>query len=930
MKIRQLISEAPKIGRKYQHIEDLVLTNGFHGAMHAIERLRDMSSNGGSIELKWDGMPVVYWGRDEKGVFHMIPKNAWAYLKAGKTQTASGASTVMNSPKDVKNFVLGTGGGADEGRQAFANQFASLWPYFEKISPKKGFIEGGVLFHPGTKPDGSTAMPTFNKATGTYDFTPNITTFHVPADSDLGRRIKGAKLMVAATGYYPSMGSDDEQRFPDAEQLSQPGIIVQGTTYVQEPVKVDEQGLANLEQFLKVHKDAIEKYLAPKKGLSNPGGELYNYLNQHLRTQGLVRDFPAWAKSKLSPAKALAMTSDGPGLQATLGAVEAIGNEKMKLIGMLSQGLHGGMKQTKPEGYAQAHPNTKFKYDIPGQFVKAIDQMNWAPKKIDESIQRTGKSDTCVIGWGRGMGHSGHMLLASAVLTQAKEMGADPYFIVSKTVGKDDPLFPEEKLAIYRKVFPQFKNVFQVATDDMSTLNKVLENLSQQGYRRAVVVVGEDQVQAFQFLVRPNKTGEMVFKSLGFDDMRVISRQQTNDPGKNTAGPRATPMREILMDPEASEQKKFAVWRGAMSPQISDQEVLDLMRKAESRMKNKVKVKECLGKMRPLLKEGTTEQKIKMLKKLKEMVSGGVTLSHEFTNDQTLRVNAMSNDKPIGAATFVNYGSPDNPRYKGEQVHVDEQYRGKGIATKMYDLAKKLVGNVHPSDAQTGDGEAFWQGKEIWEEKSINEFYDSRASKPEGGKIERLVRKALANNKPVFVRGGPGSSYMSTNGDKNSGYVVSEHPVKGFLVRGSGRHKFYTTFDDQAQKVTGDAGRMYIQSRNSWNAAREIDLDKLDEFAPPGSYDGDDSDIQLYIDVAKKVNMKKYEAGNAHDLIAKKMAGLVDVVEDEKVDYARHVARKAQGMPNMLETQSDEQDQQLSKPIRPFSQVKQIPLNALL
>ncbi len=620
MKIRQLITEAPKIGRKYQHIEDLVLTNGFHGAMHAIERLRDMSSNGGSIELKWDGMPVVYWGRDEKGVFHMIPKNAWAYLKRGQTQTASGASTVMNSPRDVKDFVLGTGGGADEGRQAFANQFASLWPYFEKISPKKGFIEGGVLFHPGTKPDGSTAMPTFNKSTGTYDFTPNITTFHVPADSDLGRRIKGAKLMVAATGYYPSMGSDDEQRFPDAEQLSQPGIIVQGTTYVQEPVKVDEQGLANLEQFLKVHKDAIEKYLAPKKGLSNPGGELYNYLNQHLRTQGLVRDFPAWAKSKLSPAKALAMTSDGPGLQATLGAVEALGNEKMKLIGMLSQGLHGGLKQTKPEGYAQAHPNTKFKYDIPGQFVKAIDQMNWAPKKIDESIQRTGKSDTCVIGWGRGMGHSGHMLLASAVLTQAKEMAADPYFIVSKTVGKDDPLFPEEKLAIYRKVFPQFKNVFQVATDDMSTLNKVLENLNQQGYRRAVVVVGEDQVQAFQFLVRPNKTGEMVFKSLGFDDMRVISRQQTNDPGKNIAGPRATPMREILMDPEASEQKKFAVWRGAMSPQISDQEVLDLMRKAESRMKNKVKVKECLGKMRPLLKEGTTEQKIKLLKKLKEMV----------------------------------------------------------------------------------------------------------------------------------------------------------------------------------------------------------------------------------------------------------------------------------------------------------------------
>ena len=76
----------------------------------------------------------------------------------------------------------------------------------------------------------------------------------------------------------------------------------------------------------------------------------------------------------------------------------------------------------------------------------------------------------------------------------------------------------------------------------------------------------------------------------------------------------------------------------------------------------------------------------------------------------------------------------------------------------------------------------------------------------------------------------------------------------------------------------------------------------LKEFALPGIDDGEDgSDLQLYVDVAKKLNMKRYEAGDAHDLIAKKMVGLVDEVDDEKVDYARHVARKAQGLPNMLD-----------------------------
>jgi hypothetical protein len=217
-------------------------------------------------------MPVVYWGRDEQGNFSMIPKNAWQYLKSGKTETSSGAPTVMRSPEDIKSFVLGTGSGDPKSRQKFANQFASLWPYFEKISPKQGYLEGGLLFYPGNKPDGTSAMPVLNRETNTYDFTPNITTFHIPVDSELGKKIGKSKVMVAATGYYPTMGSSDEQRLPNAESLSVPGVIVQGTTYVQEPVPLDTQGLANLEAYLTKNAKLIDNYLAPKPGLSNPGG----------------------------------------------------------------------------------------------------------------------------------------------------------------------------------------------------------------------------------------------------------------------------------------------------------------------------------------------------------------------------------------------------------------------------------------------------------------------------------------------------------------------------------------------------------------------------------------------------------------------------------------------------------------------------------
>jgi len=380
MKISQLLEAAGQVGRKYQHIEDLIIANGSLGGLHAVERLRYMIDNYGSIELKWDGMPVVYWGRDEKGVFRMIPKNAWAYLKSGKTQTSSGAPTLMNNAQDVYKFVMGTGE-ADEGRMAFAKQFATLWPYFEKISPKKGFIEGGLLFYPGTKPDGQTAMPVLNNRTKTYDFKPNITTFHVPVNSDLGKRISKAKVMVAATGYYESIGSE-ESRIPNAEQLSKDDVIVQGTTYVEEMPGVTTDGLDKVEKFIETNAQKIDNYLSPKPGLKNPGGELYTYLNKHLRTPGLLRDFPDWAQQNLSAKKAETMLADKEGLKATLGAVEALTNEKTKVIKSLSLGLHGGLMQTNPEGYAQAHPEIRFKYDLPGQFLKLIDQLNWKPRSI--------------------------------------------------------------------------------------------------------------------------------------------------------------------------------------------------------------------------------------------------------------------------------------------------------------------------------------------------------------------------------------------------------------------------------------------------------------------------------------------------------------------------------------------------------------------
>ena len=105
-------------------------------------------------------------------------------------------------------------------------------------------------------------------------------------------------------------------------------------------------------------------------------------MNQHLRTKGVLKDFPEWAKQNLSPQKAQALLQDKEGLKATLGAVEAITNEKMNIIKSLSLGLHGGIMQTNPEGYVHAHPEIDLEHDLPGQFLKLIDQLNWKPRRL--------------------------------------------------------------------------------------------------------------------------------------------------------------------------------------------------------------------------------------------------------------------------------------------------------------------------------------------------------------------------------------------------------------------------------------------------------------------------------------------------------------------------------------------------------------------
>lgn len=324
-------------------------------------------------------------------------------------------------------------------------------------------------------------------------------------------------------------------------------------------------------------------------------------------------------------------------------------------------------------------------------------------------IKENQQGKAAVLGWGRGMGHTGHDALVQAVIHQAQKTNATPFFVVSRSFGKDDPIPPEMKLSMYQKKFPKYAKMFSLPAPDKSTINDVLASIGAKGYTNVTLVVGEDQKAAFGFLTRPDKSGVEPFRQYGLDSLSVMSRQETKAPSSDPTspqyheGPRATPMREVLLDPNKSEEEQFAVWRQSMSPSLSDQEVMDMMNTAKEnlvqfhtkkpRVKKASQLKEFITRIRPLLKEANAKQRIKIVGLMREAVrqrldpkcwkgkhkegtkiKGGVRVNNCVPNESVAESNILEIDY---ASELDDSSFSQNSLAKSG--HVDGQIEGNDV-----------------------------------------------------------------------------------------------------------------------------------------------------------------------------------------------------------------------------------------------------------
>ena len=301
-----LEDEAPpakKVGREFNHLEDLVFTET-NGAVKAIQLLKDLAKPETSITIKWDGNPTIYWGRDDDGTFRMVGKNNWG-REEGKS----------SSPDELKSFIMSRGKDEDW-RPKFASDMAAIWPIFEAATPEdfRGYVYGDLLFHPGKS---------YTGADGRISFTPNQVTYSVMVNSDIGRALAKAKVAVAAHKVFSYFGDKSGEDFDNPELFNNtPALEVFGLTAVSHRPAVGAENLAKIEALAK-NQSKINSLLAPVAGMGYLRTEIYNFVNTQSKAKQLdninTDAFLAFEqKTPVKAAKIAAHSERHPGVMDTM------------------------------------------------------------------------------------------------------------------------------------------------------------------------------------------------------------------------------------------------------------------------------------------------------------------------------------------------------------------------------------------------------------------------------------------------------------------------------------------------------------------------------------------------------------------------------------------------------------------------------------
>lgn len=299
---------------RIQHPEDMIYWDGSKGAQKAINGLLELAENATSTTtVKWDGSPAIVFGVDKDGKFILTDKGGFT-VKSYKGRT--------ESPEELESMIKARGEKAGKDYSEFASSLSGIFEPFktalkqiDKESGQGVFFKGDLLYM---------RKPTL--VDGQFEFKPNVVTYRVPAESELGKKIANSTIGVVLHGIIKEEadGSTTEESLEDITSyfhgdLSSGGLSA-GPVLIFAPVFVNDVPKFELEMVKKAE-DLQSKIESSSSGIDSVLDEveltvkkmkdlpdvLYAYTNSKADNFSSVssEDFRTWVENnpKLSKPK---------------------------------------------------------------------------------------------------------------------------------------------------------------------------------------------------------------------------------------------------------------------------------------------------------------------------------------------------------------------------------------------------------------------------------------------------------------------------------------------------------------------------------------------------------------------------------------------------------------------------------------------------
>ena len=391
-----------------EHIEDLVVTDGYSGGKSVIEYFRGLlvtlqgtSSEAMSVSVKWDGAPAIVCGtHPETGKFFVATKSAFA--KNAKVNY-------------TKNDIA-----KNHGTEELGQRLLKCLVHLRKLNIQ-GVVQGDLLFV-----DDSIVRKNFNGVPH-ITFTPNTITYAVPEDSDIGRQIDAAKVGIIFHTTYngdtladmTASGGADVQSFTASQDVFFDNATykdVSGSAkFTADETKKFMSGIEKLEGLLQ----NVPRNLSDQLGQNNDfvgyfqlyinamvkQGQLPTNVNQFL--QGFKKFYAERMQqqiAKLKAQKALQVRQDKMKqmpifmarvqrpLQAMLTFYKSVQLLKGFVLKKMNQAMSigsfaqtdNGLEVTDPEGFVAV--------DKTGNAVKLVDRLGFSRRNLSV-VKKFGKAN---------------------------------------------------------------------------------------------------------------------------------------------------------------------------------------------------------------------------------------------------------------------------------------------------------------------------------------------------------------------------------------------------------------------------------------------------------------------------------------------------------------------------------------------------------